>query len=308
MRSSRFLVVTLGVLVVAMSIITVANAAPGTTESDENATSGNHWLDLLRAYPVFGAEGVESPVALDFRYSSAMDDSLRKLRDIYDLDAVAGNGDELDRIINLMGWVYELGIHGDNPEFPKLRNAFTFIRQVQVKGKALNCYMKTDILNEFYLAMGLASRHTHLLPYEDESVTSHFVTSVYSRALEKWIMMDPDFGVYVTDAKGTILGVAEVRRHLVTGEPMEEVYVGERNPDNPVEDVDYFGFLSEFIFKMRCPIASEFDQDSRPVREYYELIPDGYRRETLYGTLTTRRNKKILFIADEGAFWQAPRQ
>jgi hypothetical protein len=61
-----------------------------------------------------------------------------------------------------------------------------------------------------------------------------------------------------------------------------------------------------FIFKIRCPIGSEYNQDSRPVREYYELIPDGYRNETLHGTIMTRRNKKILFVANEAAFWRAP--
>ena len=166
--------------------------------------------------------------------------------------------------------------------------------------------MKTVILNELYLAMGFSSRHTHLLPYENEDVSSHFVTSVYSCSLGKWIMMDPDFGAYVTDVDGMILGVSEIRQCLINEVASQPVYVGKRNPDNPVEGVDYFEFLSEFIFKIRCPISSEFDRDSRPVREYYELIPDGYRGETLYGTIMTRRSKKILFVSDEAAFWQAP--
>jgi hypothetical protein len=306
MRSNRFECFVVGLLAVAISTITMANVYPTTAKSDENASTGNHWLDLLKAYPAFGAEDIESPIVLEFRYATAMDDNLRRLRGTYDLDAVAGQGDELDRIINLMAWVHQLGIHADSPVIPKERNAFTFLRLAKVEGKSLNCYMKTVILNEFYLAMGFASRHTHLLPYEKEAEASHYVASVYSRALGKWIMMDPDFGAYVTDGKGTILGVSEIRRYLVTGLPLQTVYAGKRVSGNPVDAHDYLEFLSEFTFKIRCPIASEFDRDSQPVREYYELIPDGYRNETLYGTIMTRRNFKILFVADEDAFWQVP--
>ncbi|MCG6962652.1 MAG: hypothetical protein LJE95_05215 [Acidobacteria bacterium] len=306
MRPKQLRLLVVAGLAVGLSFATAAAATPAPPQTDEDAALGKRWMELLKEYPAFGAEDAENPVALAFYYAAATDENLAKLRDTYDLNAVAGEGAELDRVINLMRWVFELAHHADAPAIPAERNAFTMIHMARAEGKPINCYMKTVILNEVYLAMGFPSRHTHLLPYDGESSESHFVTSVYSRTLGRWIMMDPDFGVYVTDADGTILGVGEIRRRLITGAPLRVVRVGRRDPDNTVEGVDYLWFLSRFVFKIRCPIYSMFNQDSRPVREYYELIPDGYRSETLDGTIMTKRGKKILFVDDEAAFWQAP--
>lgn len=306
MRVNRLRLLACSVLVVALSGAAGTVAGPAPSKNEEEAALGKRWLDLLKAHPAFGEEDREGPVALAFYYAAATDENLARLRETYELEAVAGRGAELERVTNLMRWVFELAHHADAPAIPAERNAFTMIHMAQVERKPINCYMKTVILNEVYLAMGFSSRHTHLLPYEGESSESHFVTSVYSRSLGKWIMMDPDFGVYVTDTDGGLLGVDEIRRRLITGAPLRMVRVGRRDPDNTVEGVDYLWFLSRFVFKIRCPVYSMFSQDSRPVREYYELIPDGYRSETLNGAIMTRRGKKVLFVNDEAAFWQAP--
>ncbi|MEJ2628271.1 MAG: hypothetical protein P8078_06925, partial [bacterium] len=157
------------------------------------------------------------------------------------------------------------------------------------------------------------SRHTHLLPHSHEERESHFITSVYSRTLDKWILMDPDFGVYVTDDKGNILGVEEIRRKLISDEPMKVLHPGSNsletaweNIGNFIEGADYLWFLSDFIFKIRCPKYSRFAQDTLPIREYFELIPDRYRPELLQESRLTGRGKKIYSINDENLFWLKP--
>jgi hypothetical protein len=126
--------------------------------------------------------------------------------------------------------------------------------------------------------------------------------------------MDPDFGVYVTDAKGNILGVREIRQRLISGEPLKVVRPGRSSVKNVwmdfvnlIDGADYPWFLSCFIFKIRCPKNSMFDQDSKPLREHYELIPDGYRDELLLTTTVTDRGKKIHYIGDERSFWLPPK-
>jgi hypothetical protein len=44
---------------------------------------------------------------------------------------------------------------------------------------------------------------------------------------------------------------------------------------------DYLWFLADFIFKIRCPQVSMFDQRSKPNKLYFESLPDGYREELL---------------------------
>jgi hypothetical protein len=79
-----------------------------------------------------------------------------------------------------------------------------------------------------------------------------------------------------------------------------------RNLCNFIEGADYIWFLSDFIFKIRFPKNSMFDQDSKPVREYFELIPDGYREELLQESRMTKRGKKIFTINDENLFLFEP--
>jgi len=76
---------------------------------------------------------------------------------------------------------------------------------------------------------------------------------------------------------------------------------------NFIRGVSYTWFLSEFVFKIRCPAVSAFDQASKPDRVYFELIPDGYRGELLHGPVMTETGKQIICINDEDLFWQKPK-
>jgi len=285
-----------------------------TCKRSQNVAMGKQWLSLLFNHTVFSARDEGNLIDIEFHYAEPSDENLGKLREVYDLEAVAGQGSEIDRIINLMSWVYRLTGHANEPEIPAERNAFTLINMAKNEKKQINCYMKTVILNEVYLSMGFYSRHTHLLPHSNEERESHFITSVYSQTVERWILMDPDFGVYVTDAKGNILGIREIRQHLISGEPLKVVRPGRSSVKNAwmdfvnlIDGTDYPWFLSCFIFKIRCPKNSMFDQDSKPLREHYELIPDGYRDELLLTTTITDKGNKIHYIGDGSSFWLPPK-
>ena len=274
---------------------------------------GKQWMNLLQKHPSFHAKDIDYPIKVDFYYDNPTEDNLQKLRDMYDLETIAGKGSELTRIINLMSWVYSLAGHANEPKIPLERNSFTLIHLAKIEHQHNNCYMKTVILNEVYLSLGFYSRHTHLLPHSNEEEESHFITSVYSKSLEKWILMDPDFGAYVTDKKGTILGVSEIRKYLIEGEPMKTIHIGRGkfeekwlNLTNFIKGVNYLWFLSEFIFKIRCPIKSMFNQESEPVRTYFELIPNKYKEELLLDSKITQKDKRIFYISNEELFWQKP--
>jgi hypothetical protein len=75
---------------------------------------------------------------------------------------------------------------------------------------------------------------------------------------------------------------------------------------NFIDGADYLWFLSEFIFKMKCPRDSLFDQLSKPNRVYFGLIPDGYREELLRQPEITKSGNKIIYLNDEGLFWRKP--
>jgi hypothetical protein len=287
---------------------------PLARQRSQNVALGRQWAGLLKNHPTFSGQQPSPTVDVTFTYAAPTDENLARLRKLYDLDSIAGQGPEVQRMINLMRWVYQLTGHANEPEIPKELTAFNLIRLAKDEHMQINCYMKTIILNEVYLAMGWPSRQTHLLPSEKEEVESHFIASVYASSLGKWIMMDPDMGTYVTDENGTILGVSEIRSRMIAGRPLQVKDVDDTGRlararegwSNFVRGVDYLWFYSEFLFKIRCPQRSLFNQASEPNRVMVELIPDGYREHLLQEPRTDERGRKIISINDEGLFWERP--
>ena len=306
-----------GVMAVASAALVVAAVVyvvPLARERSQNVALGRQWADLLAKHATFSGRQPSPTADVSFTYAAPTDENLARLRELYDLDAIAGRGPEVERIIKLARWVFLLTGHADEPEIPKELNAFNLIHLAKDEHMQINCAMKTIILNEVYLAMGWPSRQTHLLPAEKEEEASHYITSVYARSLGKWMMMDPDMGAYVTDEKGMILGVAEIRSRLISDRPLrvkDLVDAGRlesaRNAwSNFTRGVDYLWFLSDFLFKIQCPQRSVFNLAAELKQVRFELIPDGYREDLLQTPRTDERGRKIISINDEGLFWQRP--
>jgi hypothetical protein len=270
------------------------------------ALTGKRWLGLLKAYPGFSGKAREHCADMQFQYSDAQDKNLKRLRETYCLDAVAGEGPEIERIVNLMKWVNRLTWHHPNPRIPGPYNALRLITLSKGHRRGINCWMFALTLNEVYLSMGFASRLVHLMPHSNENRESHFAVAVYSLEAGRWLYMDPDFGGFFMDEHGNLLGVAEIRRRLVNGEPLVAnrdvrgftVFLGKGS---------YPWYLSKNIFKHACAQRSEFDQETdRKDKVYYALIPDGYREELLLEPEITKRGTRIVYINDEELFWQKP--
>ncbi|MBP7147672.1 MAG: hypothetical protein KBD01_09015 [Acidobacteria bacterium] len=296
---------------VVVLVVIALCVVPLVRHRSQNVSQGNRWAGLLKDHPSFSAQ----PAEVTFSYAAPEDENLQKLRVTYDLDRVAGGGPEIERLINLARWVYHLTGHANEPTIPEQLNASSLIPLARDGQITMNCYMKTIVLNEVYLAMGFESRQTHLLPAEQEDEESHFVTSVYSRTLRRWLLMDPDLGAYVTDRQGSPLGVAEIRRGLVAGRPLVVLSLDPppsflvqawSDVRDYIDGTSYLWYLGKNIFKVRCAQDSQFDQVARPHRLMYELMPGGYREELLRAPRITASGNKIVFITDEAGFWQKP--
>ena len=314
MELRRLKAIAVVVAVVAGVSVAAVYVVPLARDRSQNVRLGQEWAALLKKHSTFSGKHPAYPVDIAFTYAAPIDRDLTRLRETYDLEAIAGRGSEAERLVNLMAWVHRLTGHANEPEIPKELNAFNLIHLAQVEHMQINCYMKTVILNEVYLAMGWPSRQTHLLPHSHEEDESHFVTSVYARSLGRWILMDPDFGAYLTDEEGHLLGVSETRSRLIAGRPLlvKDVDAGGRlataweDTRDFIQGADYIWFLTDFMFKIRCPQRSLFNQAADPNRAFFELIPDGYHEELLQAPTITKQGRKIVHINDERSFWQAP--
>ena len=143
-------------LITTILVLVYIYILPSLRERPENIALGKEWAGHLDEHQTFSAKPPGDSAEIIFTYADSSDENLRVLRDTYDLKTIAGQGSEIDQIINLTRWVFNLNGHADNPEFPKEINAFTVIRMATVENKTINCYLKTVVLNEVFLSMGYA--------------------------------------------------------------------------------------------------------------------------------------------------------
>ena len=236
-----------------------------------------------------------------FIYTSASDPALAKLRHYFNLDSIAGDGDEISKIKNLLLWVHQTVRHDGNSDNPPLRNAIDLIKICQKENRGVNCRMMAIILNECYLAMGFKSRFVTCLPKIMKS-DCHVINTVYSETLKKWLWMDPTFNAYVTDKKGNLLSIAEVREYLRTGKKL--ILNPDANWNNqPKSKEEYLDqYMAKNLFYMSCYSLSapniETENNDYAANSYFyvSLIPPGYQPDTWTEIKTT----------DDRYFWQKP--
>lgn len=191
MKIPRFKNLVIAIVALAAVTALALYIVPLARHRGQNVAQGKQWAGLLKAHPSFSARFASYDSDVEFTYAAPTDENLQKLRLTYDLDTVAGNGPEIERLINLLRWVCQLTGHANDPEIPEIRNALILIPLARDRHMLINCYLKTVILNEVCLAMGFESRQTHLWPAENEDEESHYITSVYCRTLGRWALMDP---------------------------------------------------------------------------------------------------------------------
>ena len=235
-----------------------------------------------------------------FTYQPADNKNLKEVRKYFKLDSVAGDGDELSKIVNLLLFVTNsIRYDGSNWALCEF-DAIDFYNYHRTTGKGLNCRHKAMTLNEIYLAMGFKSRYATCMPKDPFDPDCHVINCVYSETLGKWLWMDPSHGIYVTDENGTPLSIEEVRDRLRNNRPLALNKEAKRTKE---WYLDYY--MAKNLYWIECTNASRFNTETR-YRNYDKdlkfiaLIPVGYRREE------NRYLSDVLITCDADYFWQKP--
>ncbi|MCC6723154.1 MAG: transglutaminase domain-containing protein [Saprospiraceae bacterium] len=217
-----------------------------------------------------------------FRYY-AFDNNLSALREGFKLDSIAGRGNEVSKIINLMHWIHDLVPHDGNHGNPTVMNAMSMIATCKKEKRGLNCRGLATVLNECYLAMGFKSRYVTCMPKDSVFQDCHVINMVWSKDLKKWLWMDPTNDAYVMDETGTLLSIEEVRQRLIDGRPLI------LNPDanwnhmtSTTKEQYLYEYMAKNLYRLECPLVSQYDTET-PANgkkvEYVELLPlDGLQQ------------------------------
>jgi hypothetical protein len=278
----------------------------------------NQQLALMRAkgdyrYILQHAQGYAVRPAAQwpaFTYQASTEPQLVGLRQQYKLDSIAGKGNDVSQVINLMHWVHDRVQHDGQHNNPPLRNAQDLLTVCQKENRGLNCRGLATVLNEVYLSMGFQSRFVGCLPKDSTDVDSHVINSVYVPSQHKWLYMDPTQDAYVTNEQGQLLSIAEVRQRLISGQPLLLNPTANWNHKVSATRQEYLeGYMAKNLYQLERPVESRRDLETRhpgDVTHYVRLVPveafdPKHATETWKGKDVTVITH---YTTDADAFWQ----
>lgn len=249
-----------------------------------------------------------------FTYQSADAPPLVKIRKDLKLDSIAGKGDELSKVFNLLHWIHNLVKHDGSSNNPTLKNAIDIINTCKTEGRGVNCRMLAIVLNECYLSLGIKSRYITCMPRESQFDDCHVINMVFIKDLDKWIWIDPTFDAYVMDEKGNLLGVQEVRERLVKGQPLVLNADANWNRESLQTKKGYLeNYMAKNLYRLETPAASEYNAETWTKGgsiTYVELLPLKGIEQTPQKKESILNNSGVKFIQyktnNPDLFWTKP--
>ena len=236
-----------------------------------------------------------------FEYQSADDHCLKLVREYFSLDEVAGDGDEISKILNILRFVHD-SIRHDGGNYALCEfDAIDIYNYYKSTGKGVNCRHLAIALNEMYLSMGIPSRYVTCMPKDPNDQDCHVINAVWSSQLKKWIWVDPTFYAYVTDENGSLLGIAEVRERLIDGRTLVLNEDANWNHESQQTKEHYLeNYMAKNLYYIECVTENRFNPESRyrdTGSKYVRLVPSDVEETS---------NERMFFTHDADYFWQVP--
>lgn len=237
-----------------------------------------------------------------FCYETPENAGLREVKAYFNLDSIAGNGNEISKILNVMYWIHNNITHDGSNSAVAEYDAIDLYNYSKATKKGVNCRQLAISLNEMYLSLGFKSRYITCLPKDENDQECHVICSVWVDSLQKWIWIDPTIAAYFKDENGVFLGIDEVRERLISDKPL--ILNEDANWNNKIKktkEAYLLNYMAKNLYWFQIPVSSQFNPESRyrnVDNEYVSLLPVGYTRSDMeyLGTITH----------DPSYFWQKP--
>ena len=183
-------------------------------ETAKNTSSNAQHLIEYVDYP----ENVDNTIQID----KADKQGLQGLQELYNVDAIAGSGTDLEKVCNVMDWLTRNSFYS-GMQIHKLRDDTSQILKYALKNDfkhAINCRFKAIVLTDLLMSIGIIALPLELVSpviIDNKFITInvHFMVHVYIPEFNKWVLVDPSFNVIFKDNNGNLLDVFEVRKSLV---------------------------------------------------------------------------------------------
>lgn len=286
-------------------LVTLRNLKDFKTIVQQVREKGDYGYILKMAGLYNGKRDTSLPV---FTYQDQSSPQLISFRTKFNLDSIAGNGDETSRFIKLLYWVHNIVRHDGSSDNPPKRNAIDLIAICKKENRGVNCRMMATILRDVYQAEGFNARIVTCMPKDTADFDCHVITVVWSKILSKWVWMDPTFNAYVSDEKGNLLNIEEVRNRMIDDKPWELNEDANWNNRSKETKADYLRYMSKNLYWLKCSAKSEWDletfKDNQNPVQYINLYPGNFT--TLHQPKPVNNGSIYYATNNPGYFWQKP--
>ncbi len=265
-------------------------------ESLEGTEGSTHLETLKLSFP-YRRTGQCTPV-IGYAYPS--DSLLCRTRDYFNLDSIAGGGDDISRIKNILYWVHDHIRHDGGSPRPDCRlNAIELYEVCRRENRGLNCRFMAIMLNEMLLAEGIPARYLTCQSREWRTDPDcHVINVAWSTSLGKWVWMDPSFAAYASDENGVLLHPGEVRERLRLGLPLllnEDANWNHKNK----QTVDRYlkDYMAKNLYVISANTLNQSEPEgasAHPQGTSVSLVPDKFHFRGKYVT------------SDDEYFWRPP--
>lgn len=252
-------------------------------------------LEILQHSPSYAPD----TVSVKFTYQPASSAALAECRRRFNLDSIAGKGDDISKIKNLTYWVHDMVRHDGssyNPAGPK--TLANIVDSCRLYDRGVNCRMMAIMLTEALLAEGIPARYLTCQSKDyDTDTDCHVICMAWSESLNKWVWADPTFAAFVSDENGVPLHPGEVRERLIANQPLmlnEDANWNHKSPQTKENYIDYY--MAKNLYYITAIT------DNRHA-------PEGTNQRSTYVTLSPIDSNfagSQIITTDYDTFWQAP--
>lgn len=260
------------------------------------------YLYILKNAPAY-TKSLSTDTLPVITYLQADNPDLKRVRQYFNLDSLVVPNDETATIKNVLTYIHNKIRHdGQNGNPSGGANAINYAEACKDGTRGLNCRGLATVLNECYLSIGIPSRVITCLPktYINDC---HVINAVYSSELNKWLWIDPTNNAWVTDDKGNMMSVQEVRERLRTDKPVKVNEEANWNNERKTNTEDYlYEYMAKNLFYIESWTHYGFNTESNkenPVN-YIILQPTGCD--------SSERRSGNISVNDDNYAWQSPQK
>ncbi len=154
--------------------------------------------------------------------------------------------DDPEIFFELMNWVSNQWKHNGWNAAPDSLTSLGILKSVKDEGQQYRCVEYGVVLNDVLLSYGYVARQVRLKHIDADyggAGMGHVATEVWSNILEKWIFLDPQFGVYAS-YNNKALNIYDIYQLKSKGlfNEIKFIQVGKKK-----EDKDYGKFLTKYL-------------------------------------------------------------